>query len=198
MKFKLLAMTLVVLASATFGYADIIGNTIADDGDGVITCVTYGFEKVADHEFKLDIDGSHNIWDSGHIQGDIITDNELDPSLTLNNSIDNDTDFTWTDYHVKVTMNKTFTIDNVTVANPGWTSVLTPPSQVGSDWIGYIEYYAGVPIPVTGQINFSYRMTFLGSASFQEELTPTPEPGTLALVAFGLLGLFVMRRRFAS
>jgi hypothetical protein len=196
MKFRMLVIMAALLACATFSYADIIGNTIADDGDGVISCYTYGFEKTADHEFKLDIDGSHNTWDSGHIQGDIIADSELDPSLTLNNSIDNDTGSIWTDYHVKVTMNKTFSIDNVTIGNPGWTSVTTAPANIGSDWIGYIDYFAGTPVPNLGVINFSYRLTFLGSASFQEELTPTPEPGTLVLLVGGLIGLLVVRRRF--
>jgi hypothetical protein len=197
MRFSTLVIMSAVLAFATFSYADITGNTIADDGDGVVSCYTYGFEKIGEHDFSLDIDGSHNRWEAGHIQGDIITDTELDPSLTLNNVIDNDTGFTWTDYHVKVTMNKTFTLDNVTISNPGWTYVVTAPSPVGSNWIGYINYYAGTPIPSLGAISFSYRMNFLGGASFQEELMPTPEPGTFVLVACGLLGLFVMRRRFA-
>jgi PEP-CTERM motif len=197
MKFRMLAVVAVLMACVSFSYADIISNTIADDGDGVVSCYTYGFQKTADHEFLLNIDGSHNIWDSGHIQGDIITDSDLDPSLTLSNSIDNDTGSTWTDYHVKVTMSKVFTLDNVTVANPGWTSVTTAPAQVGSDWIGYIDYFAGSPIPNLGAINFSYRLSFTGSASFQEELTPTPEPGTLVLLAGGLIGLVAIRRRFA-
>lgn len=198
MKFRALAIAVALLAIASFGHAAIIGNTLQADGDGVITCQTSCFEQVGAHDYKLQIDGVHNEWKPGHILGDIITDSEQDPSMTLSHLINNDTGSPWTDYHVKVTMNKTFTIDNVTIANPGWTSVTTAPVQVGADWIGYVDYYAGEPIPVAGSIGFSYRMNFLGSVAFCEEMIPTPEPSTFVLLGCGLVGLLIARRRLSK
>ena len=100
------------MACAGFSRADIIGNSIAADGDGVMSCYTCGFLKTGNHAFQLSLDGSHNSWDVGHIQDDIITDTESDPTLTLDHQINNDTGVTWNDYHVKVTMNKSFSFSN--------------------------------------------------------------------------------------
>ncbi len=128
MKVRMLAVMAMILACASFSYADIIGNTIKDDGDGVITCAGGDCSKIVEHEFLLCLNGSHNIWDKGDIQGDIITDSPDDPKLTLDESIDNDTGSPWSDYHVEVDMNIPFTIDNVTVDAP-WTSVTTAPPR---------------------------------------------------------------------
>jgi hypothetical protein len=57
-----------------------------------------------------------------------ITDG-YDPTLRVTNYIDNDTDFNWTDYHVKITMGIPFSVTGVSVANVGWTTVpIVPPS----------------------------------------------------------------------
>jgi hypothetical protein len=200
MKIRMLAVMAALLAGTGFSRADIISNTIAADGDLVMTCNVYGFITNGPGDFQLSIDGTHNLWDYGHIQGDIITDTETDPTLALFNEIDNDTGSAWGDYHVKVTMSKSFTFSNVGVGvgNPGWTFNTTAPTNNGIVWIGYIDYFAGTPVLAGGTLDFNYSMTFIGGASFQEELmpSPVPEPGTFALMVCGLTGLLVMRRRF--
>ena len=196
MKIKILAIMAALLAGAGFSRADIIGNTIADDGDGVMTCYTYGFLKTGDHAFQLSIDGSQNSWDIGNILGDIITDTETDPTLTLFNEIDNDTGVSWNDYHVTVTMSKSFSLSAVGVVNVGWTFITTQPTQVGSDWIGYIDYYAGNLVPNGGTLDFSYAMAFTGGASFEEDLMPStvPEPTTTGCFLLGLGALICCQR----
>jgi hypothetical protein len=201
MKIRILAIMAALLAGAGFSRADITSNTIAADGDGVMSCYTYGFITNSPGNFQLSIDGSQNIWAAGHVQGDIITDTPTDPTLALFNEIDNDTGIAWGDYHVQVTMSKPFTFSNVGVANSGWTFTTIAPVLVGSDWIGYINYFGyGNPVLALGTLDFNYSMTFTGGTSFQEQLTPSPvpEPGTFALMVCGLTGLLVMRRRSAS
>lgn len=198
MKIRVLAVVATLLAGTGFSRADIISNSIAADGDGVISCYTYGFLKTGDHAFQLGIDGAQHAWDYGHIQGDIITDTETDPTLTLNNEINNDTGIAWNDYHVTVTMDKSFSFSDVSVGNTGWTGSDIAPTNNGVVWIGYINYFAGDVVPDGGTLDFSYAISFTGSVSFQEALMPStvPEPGTFALMICGLGGLLFMRRRF--
>jgi hypothetical protein len=200
MKIRILAIMAVLLAGAGFSRANIIGNTLADDGDGVLTCATYGFLTNSPGNYQLSIYGDQNIWGPGHIVGDILTDGN-DPTLALYQSIENDTGTAWGDYHVQVTMNHSFTFSSIGVANSGWTFTSTVPTLIGSDWIGNIDYYAGTPVPAdnVSTLDFNYSVTFTGSVSFTEQLTPStvPEPGTFALMICGLAGLLVMRRRSA-
>jgi hypothetical protein len=204
MNFRTLAAMLAILAFAASGYAGAIESAnLAADGDGVITCALYNLVPVTPEnpnilEYELGIYGDQHSVNPGHILGNILVPTNDDPKLTLLHDIDNDTDQTWTDYHAHVTMSKPFTFDNVTVANLGWTSTTTQPTQVGSDWIGYIDYVSGTPVNPGATLSFGYRMTFVGSAAFSEALTPSvPEPSTLALVIFGMIGLIVVRRRSA-
>ena len=200
MRTKSLTIALALLASVTLSHANIISANFADDGDGVLTCQSYWLTQTGPTAWSETIDGTHNLAQTGNILGNIVTDTEADPSLTLANEIDNDTGAPWTDYHVTLTMSKSFTLSGVTVANAGWTvHSIVGPTQVGSSYIGTINYICGTPVDNLGTLDFNFTMTFTGSASFEEDLTPSyevvPEPGTLALLAGGLLSLFVLRRR---
>ncbi|MFO1477466.1 MAG: PEP-CTERM sorting domain-containing protein [Verrucomicrobiota bacterium] len=184
----LLAVAVSLTASTTFG--DIIGVTAAADGDGAISCPDYNWGATTSIGLYGDQSGA-----IAHILGTITTDTELDPTLTIANSIDNDTGFDWAGYQVNVKMNKTFTLGSVQVTNPGdWTVLsVTQPVLVGSDWIGSIVYTGGTPVTwnPAGSIDFSFSMTFLGSAQWCEELVPiaVPEPGTASLLVLGALAL---------
>jgi hypothetical protein len=196
MKFRIPTVLAALFIGVTLSRADITNTTLSAYSDGVMYCNFSDLTQIGLHDFQQSMYGDHLTFATGTIYGDILTDTEIDPSLNLLHSIDNDTAFTWTDYHLKITLNKTFTLTGVTVDN-AWTYVVTAPTLVGSDWIGYIDYYAGNLIPNGSTLNFGYTMTFVGSVAFSEELTPTsvPEPGTFALLACGLMGLLVIKRQ---
>jgi hypothetical protein len=205
MKVKLLVLVSALAASISLSQAEIIGYNLANDSDGVITCTNYGLELIGPASYQVGVYGDHNIWGPGHIEGYFLTDTETDPMIGLSHWIDNDTAFAWGDYHIKVTMSKLFSFSGISVANTGWTYTSTAPVAVGTNWVGYVDYYAVNPyvnqVPITGTLGFSYAVSFIGSVYyFGEELTPTPvpEPGTFALMACGLAGLLVLRRRSMS
>ena len=140
---------------------------------------------------------------SGKIWGNILTDSAEDPTLTLQNTIDNQTAFSWTAYHVDVSMNNVFTIASPSVLNSGWTfGTPVQPVWNGSAYVGQIDFYAGTPVAIGQILSFSYQIVFSGATSFNftESLTPVPEPGALSLLlAGGLLvaGSKLARRRQA-
>lgn len=195
--FVCLSVTAAVLMCCSVSRADITNTTLQAYSDGVMTCNFSGLSQIAPQSFQQSVNGVQSAFATGEMWGNILTDTPNDPSLTLLHSINNDTGLTWTDYHLEITLSETFAISNVTVDN-GWTSVVTAPTQVGSDWIGYIDYYSGTPILNGGTLNFGYTMTFTGSVSFTEDLTPStsvPEPTTATCFLLGL-GALVCSWRF--
>jgi len=198
MKIRMLAIVAALLAGAGLSRADITGVNIWSYNTDVMTC-SCGSLTGSSGNYQLGIDGTQLAWASGSIGGTITTDG-TDPTLQLGEQINNDTGSTWNDYHVTITMSQLLSFSNVGVTNGGWTDIVTAPTLVGSDWIGYVDYYAGTPVlPDNSILDFSLSVTFTGNTSFEETLMPStvPEPGTFALMVCGLTGLLVMRRRSA-
>jgi hypothetical protein len=185
----------ILLILATLFLSTLISNATvtnvacADDHDGAITCTNYAWGSDTLHIY------GDQFWGPGHILGDFYTDSELDPTLTMANSIDNDTDFAWTDYHVNIFMSQSFTIltNSLSVYNDAvgdWTAQLTQQAaSTGTNYMGIIDFYAGTALPIGDTLDFGYAIKFTGSThySFCEELVPTPEPSTLSLLVGGTL-----------
>ena len=138
----------------------------------------------------------------------ILTDTPTDPTLTINNSINNTSSFVWTEYIVNVAMNQSFTINSAGVVAPGgWTASITQPgAPVAGIYTGTIDYLGGTPVSIfpllNSTLNFGYQVTFSGSTSYSltESASPVPEPGAWGfLTAGGLVmgGWSLARRRQA-
>ena len=127
-------------------------------------------------------------------------ESEEDPTVTLNTGIDNDTTFAWTGYNVNVYMAKPFTLSAPTVA-PDWAVVGTFPIAAtpigGGEYEVSVSFAGGTAIPIGGELDFGYKLSFAGSVNYCQEMIPVPEPASLVLVICGLVGLLVVRRKFA-
>jgi hypothetical protein len=191
LSFSVATLFLAVLPSARATITDV---TYAPDGTGAISCPIYywpGTDNVNVYGTQYSAPGS--------IDFSVTTDTPTDPTLTLGNSIVNDTGFIWTGYEVQVTMAQTFTLSAASVTvPPDWTlgSITQPGAPVAGIYTGDIIFAAGTPIQPGSPLDFSYQLSFTGSVQFTETLTPTPEPGTASLLIGGLLlGGWVSRKR---
>jgi len=200
MKIKILAIVAALLAGAGLSRADITGINLWSDNTDVMTC-SYGSLTGSSGNYQLGIDGAQLAWALGSIGGTITTDGAgTDPTLQLGEVINNDTAYAWYDYHVTITMSQSFSFPNASVANNGWTYNITQPVFNGSDWIGYVDYYAGTPVPADNSIlDFSLAVSFSGSPSFEEDLMPStvPEPTTTGCFLLGL-GALICCQRFTK
>lgn len=188
-------IAVVVLLFAPFASASVIGWSAADDGDGALVMQAAWDGSTS----MLNMSGAQ-YWYPGHVLGDFTTDTELDPTVWIIETVQNQTDFAWTDYHIDITMNKPFSIVGV-VTPPDWTWAITPPAQGATGYLGTVDYYAGTPIPVGGSGSFGVVVSFLGSVQFCLEQVPTgesavvPAPAALLLGGIGLGCVRWMRRR---
>ena len=198
MKKKLLSAILVAfLAIPSLVNADIIGWNCDDDGDGAIVMGTPTLTYDSNvSEYTLLMGGIQN-WYPAHVEGDFTTDTELDPTVWIAETVDNNTTFAWTDYHIDIGMTKDFSISTSVIAPDYWTYVITQPvsgqpiPNGGTGWLGTIDYYIGTgsPIGIGGSGDFGFKISFLGSVEFCTEQVPTPEPTTMILLGLGALAL---------
>jgi hypothetical protein len=205
---KTLSATLAFFALLVWGMtcqAGLInGAGAADDGDGAVHCTgaNWNFD-----DQTMSLTGSQE-WRPGHIGKEVLDNtayfhaqSEEDPTVTLMTSIDNDTTFAWTGYDVNVYMNKPFTLSLPTVSYDAWTVVGTFPVAAtpigGGKYKASVSYVGGTPLAIDGTLEFGYKLTFVGSVNYCQEMIPVPEPGSLVLVIGGLVGLLVVRRKFA-
>ena len=122
----------------------------------------------------------------------------VNAALWFDETLNNDTDFAWTGYHIDVGMADAFTISHTNVIAPtDWTFIVTDPIAGlipggGPGYVGTINYSIGTgnSIDIGQSGDFGFKVSFLGSVNFTTELIPTvPEPATITLLCIGALAL---------
>jgi hypothetical protein len=200
------------------------------DGGGLISTTTWdaGIASVeaeltynaSSGAYEMTI-GEHQSAALGHTTTDFSTcDGSLgDPTIKSIQEVTNDTGVAWTAYEVTVTvstgtqLNPGFAIVGQptppTVTSPdGWSALILDPLTYVGMTSGSLPYQysasiflaGGTPVADGDELDYSYKITFSGSASYHVDegqapvfAVPIPEPSTLVLALGGLLGLAVLR-----
>ena len=122
----------------------------------------------------------------------------VNAALWFDETLNNDTDFAWTGYHIDVGMADAFTISHTNVIAPtDWTFIVTDPIAGlipggGSGYVGTIDYYIGTgsPIAIGAEAEFGFEIpSFTGIGTYSTAQTPIPEPATMTLLCIGALAL---------
>ena len=195
---------LLLVVSAPLVNASLTDVNCIDDGDGAIVMGTVTWTE-EDTYYDVRVPAIQYDYPA-HAHGEFVTDTVLDPTVWLVETVDNYTDFAWTDYHITIGMNETFNITGVIVPL-GWTYAITQPvsglplpgnESPGTGWVGYVNYYIGTgnAIEIEGSGDFGIKFSFVGTVEFCTEQIPTPEPATIGLLGLGVLALLRKRKKY--
>ncbi|HOX55716.1 MAG TPA: hypothetical protein P5205_08830 [Candidatus Paceibacterota bacterium] len=213
---KRLFLLLTVVATLAFvstSNASITNAWWHDDRDGTIVCDQWSWNPA---EAKLWMSGDQfgapgQPYAPAHMVGWVELDSDVDPTLTLSGTVENDTGNAWYGYQINVRMDLpfTFTTPGPTVGNPPlndwfWAQTWDPVQLVSGPyagmWQGSIFFSEGTSILNGGSLDFLYSINFSGTWGFEftQEMIPwatqIPEPSTAVLGGLGVL-LLVARLR---
>ena len=212
--FSTIVMAIALLTWASVGNANITTLCGGDDGDTALDC-TGTASGIGTNSATLTLPGTQ-YWAPANAVGSIDTSDALDPTITYINSVENDTDFTWTGYHINYSLDASPSAitGNLMIGSPtvpsDWTGTVTEditpdgsgpyPARMHYYYVGQIDYTNGGTLVNPGDtLDFTYKLVVGGAThySYTQEMIPVPKPCTLILVLGGILGLVALRRIWA-
>jgi hypothetical protein len=188
---------MVVTLAAGSAWGTILQWNLEPAGDGGTVAVTSSnLTETTPDQYEL-VAGCSQYGSPALLAGSFTTD-ATDPTVWLAQTIQNDTTFDWTGYHLAIGMTQPFTITGV-IAPDNWTWTITDPvpgtTPSGiAGYIGDVDYSVGTGSPIAqgASGDFGLIIHFNGSIAYCTQQVPLPEPATLGLLAIGLAAL---RRR---
>jgi hypothetical protein len=208
MKALQLLAVLAVAVLATSARASITGWQCKDDGDGAISNCTVNCSPLPADAITLCVNETLNS-SPGHLDGSFQADSASDPTVTFDKTVTNGTGSAWSGYTFNMYMDQQFSCTAGTTPT-GWTAnAVTDGFGTYTDSHGTSYPYmatvtftndTGSDIAAGDSTTFGSSVNFTGFSFYTFELeqiatqvTPSPEPASLALIALG--GSLMLRRR---
>jgi hypothetical protein len=205
-RFVCLAVAATMLTSVSLSRAGVTGVINLGYGAGLDN-----FSSVFDSSPQLVIGADQTATGPVGVWGTILTDTAVDPTLTINDQLNNASGVDWSGFVLDVYMGSSFSLalPASPVANPlGWTGSITvvPYDTGGGTWMGQITYTGGTlvsadPLSANNLLDFTYKISFSGSTSYsfgeQGMAVTVPEPSSIMFVLM-CMGALVGFRRLAQ
>jgi len=208
MKFRSAIFLCTALLVPTLSKATITYTSYRDGGDGNLVCPVYPYG----YSDTVNVTGTQNNLNTGHIITTIWTDSAIDPTLTTLAAIENDSGYAWSGYVIDVFLGVNFTLSfpsPAVTSPPGWSAAVTiAPYSTGTNYAAQITYTGGTPVnTINGDPNntlaYGFKITFEGATIYTltQSVTPiaVPEPttGSFALASLLFGGWASLRRKKA-
>lgn len=138
-------------------------------------------------------------WVSGRsVDFDMTIEADTDPNVRIVKTLDNDTNFAWTDFHIDLIPQPglgPIVVNPASVDSDRFSDVMVMNNPDGSANIWWFSNFGlgDTPVQIGEYVTLDFTFNIPGTVAFKMRQTPTPEPAGLALLTLG--GLALIRRK---
>jgi hypothetical protein len=125
----------------------------------------------------------------GSVTSSTIGEADVDPIIHISKQINNNSGFTWTDYHIQISGQ-----GSVYIPGSATSDRFSTIAENGNN----IDFFSPLTVPVNDSVTLGFDIQVAsGIFSFSISQMPTPEPATICLLGLGALTM-IRRRRSAA